>query len=141
MAVLAAVSAERGLAAPAGRLAEILAPYPTQVAAGSLMWLGSFSHHLGVLATTLGHRSEPESSFESAAQAHERMRATGGWPVPASSGRACSSLAASPGDDHTAGCLLAQSQAAARALDLAGIERRVAAPPRRRCEVVRASHA
>ncbi|HKN40253.1 MAG TPA: hypothetical protein VJ622_11905 [Acidimicrobiia bacterium] len=32
-----------------------------------------------------------------------------------------------PGDDHTAGCLLAQSQAAARALDLAGIERRVAA--------------
>ena len=127
MAVLAAVSAERGFAAPAGRLAEILAPYPTQVAAGSLMWLGSFSHHLGVLATTLGHRSEPESSFESAAQAHERMRATGGWPVPASSGRACSSLAASPATTTPPAACSLSHRPPPGALDLAGIERRVAA--------------
>ncbi|HKY78201.1 MAG TPA: AAA family ATPase [Acidimicrobiia bacterium] len=75
-AVLATVCSRLGDTEGAARLHDLLTPYANQVACHPGIWFGSYEHHLGLLATTLGRRSEAEAHFSRAAATHERLGAT-----------------------------------------------------------------
>jgi tetratricopeptide (TPR) repeat protein len=123
-ALLAIVCAEVGDADGAAVLTEVIAPYASQVASHPLMWLGSFSHHLGLLATTLGRWSEAEAHFRTAASTHERLGAPA-WLARTRLEWARMLLAgAEPGGGERAHDLLRQALGTARELGLANIERR-----------------
>jgi class 3 adenylate cyclase/tetratricopeptide (TPR) repeat protein len=78
LAVLAITCHALGDRPRAARLYELLLPYPDRnvlVARLPLGTLGSASHHLGLLATTLSRWDEAAAHFEAAIQAHARMAA------------------------------------------------------------------
>jgi class 3 adenylate cyclase len=75
-AVVATVCSRLDDADGAARLYEFLAPYADQVACHPGVWFGSYSHHLGLLATTLGRLPEADAHFAAAAATHERLGAS-----------------------------------------------------------------
>lgn len=75
-AVLASVSARLGDTEGAAQLYDLLAPYRSQVASHPGIWFGSYEHHLGLLARTLGRLPEADDHFARAAETHERLGAT-----------------------------------------------------------------
>ena len=75
-AVLATVCCRLGDADGAARLYDLLAPYANQVASHPGIWFGSYEHHLGLLATTLGRLPEADAHFARAAEIHQRLGAT-----------------------------------------------------------------
>ena len=75
-AVLATVCSRLGDTEGASRLYELLTPYADQVACHPGIWFGSYEHHLGLLARTLGRPSEAGAHFARAAEIHQRLGAT-----------------------------------------------------------------
>jgi tetratricopeptide (TPR) repeat protein len=75
-AVLAMVCSRLDDTDGAARLYELLAPYANQVASHPGIWFGSYAHHLGLLATTLGRLPDADAHFVAAAETHERLGAT-----------------------------------------------------------------
>ncbi|MGH9010791.1 MAG: hypothetical protein ACRDYF_13230 [Acidimicrobiia bacterium] len=75
-AVLATVCARLGDTHGAARLFDLIAPFANQIASHPGLWFGSYEHHLGLLATTLGRLPEAETHFARAAATHERLGAT-----------------------------------------------------------------
>jgi class 3 adenylate cyclase len=122
----AAVCAELGDRAAAGRLSELLAPYADRIAGNGVIWLGSVAHYLGGLATTLEHFEEAESYFAAGDAAHERLQAPG-WRARTRLARARLLLRRGrPEDAEEARQLLGQVVATARELGLVNLERRAA---------------
>ena len=74
-AILATVCAELGDVQAAPVLFEVIHPYRDQVASHPGLWCGSFSHHLGSLATTMNRFSEAEDYFRTAETVHRRTGA------------------------------------------------------------------
>ncbi|MGH8991199.1 MAG: hypothetical protein ACRDZ7_06705 [Acidimicrobiia bacterium] len=54
---------------------DLLEPYADLAAGHSLLFVGSVSHALGLLATTLGHLDEADGRFAAAHDMHERLEA------------------------------------------------------------------
>jgi class 3 adenylate cyclase/tetratricopeptide (TPR) repeat protein len=75
-AVLATVCSRIGDREGAAQLYELLTPYANQVASHPGIWFGSYEHHLGLLARTLGRVSEADGHFARAAEIHQRLGAT-----------------------------------------------------------------
>ena len=75
-AVLATVCCDLGDSRWAAGLFDRIGPYANQVASHPGVWFGSFSHHLGRLATTLDLLPEADAHFATAAATHERLGAT-----------------------------------------------------------------
>jgi class 3 adenylate cyclase/tetratricopeptide (TPR) repeat protein len=121
-AVLATVAADLGAKEDAAALVNTIAPYANQIASYPI-WLGSFSHHLGRLATTLEHFSEAEAYFLDAAAIHRNLGAPA-WL--ARTRLECGRMLLrrnSAGDAERARSLLRSALDDARALGLVGIER------------------
>lgn len=127
-----AFSAEVAHATHAVHMAEVLHPLLEPyarlcVVAGGVLFYGSVSHHLGLLAATLGRQGDAVSHLEQALRLHERM---GARPWTARSEIALAeqlSCRGAPGDAERAADLAAGALATARAL---GLER-IAASARR----------
>jgi class 3 adenylate cyclase/tetratricopeptide (TPR) repeat protein len=126
-ALWAEACAELGDTETAASLAEHITPHAVQMAYHPILWLGSFAHHLGRLATALGRPEEAEAHFATAVQTHERLQApvSLGWTrlhwahlLLARGG---------PGDAEAARELLGQTLATARELGLVNVERRAVA--------------
>lgn len=128
LAFAAEVAHATGDAATAERLHALLSPYARLcVVAGSLLFYGSVSHHLGILAATLERDDDALTHFERALDVHERMGARA-WT--ARTQLAMAELLArrgGAGDAERAADLAAAAVATARAL---GLER-IAAAARR----------
>lgn len=75
-AVLASVCSRLGDTEGAAQLYELLAPYANQVASHPGIWFGSYEHHLGLLAATLGRLPEADAHFARASETHRRLGAT-----------------------------------------------------------------
>jgi class 3 adenylate cyclase/tetratricopeptide (TPR) repeat protein len=75
-AALATVCCRLGDTHGAAPLFDLLAPYANQIASHPGIWFGSYEHHLGLLATTLGRLPEADAHFAAAAATHERLGAT-----------------------------------------------------------------
>lgn len=128
LAFASEVAHATGDAANADRLHALLSPYERLcVVAGSLLFYGSVSHHLGLLAATRRRDAEALSHFERALDVHERLGARA-WS--ARTQIAMAELLAqgrADGDAERAADLATAALAAARAL---GLER-IAASARR----------
>jgi class 3 adenylate cyclase/tetratricopeptide (TPR) repeat protein len=123
----AVVCAELGDRAAAVRLYRLLAPYSDRVAGQGIIWVGSVSHYLGVLAATLGRFDEAEAHLMAGDAAHERLGAPG-WRARTRLEWARLLLArGQPGDAERARQLAGQALATARELGLSNVERRAAA--------------
>jgi hypothetical protein len=123
----AAVCADLGDRAAAGRLYPLLAPYADRIAGNGVIWLGSVAHFLGVLATTLERFDDAEHHLAAAEAANARLAAPG-WLARTRLERARLLLRrGEPEDAGEARQLLDQVVATARELDLASLERRAAA--------------
>jgi class 3 adenylate cyclase/tetratricopeptide (TPR) repeat protein len=123
----AAVCADLGDRAAAGRLYPLLAPYADRIAGNGVIWLGSVAHFLGVLATTLERFDDAERHLAAAETANARLAAPG-WLARTRLERA--RLLLRRGEPEHAGearQLLDQVVATARELGLASLERRAAA--------------
>jgi class 3 adenylate cyclase/tetratricopeptide (TPR) repeat protein len=122
-AFCAEVCAHLGDRQRAKELHALLAPHAGQVVAQTVAALGSVSHYLGMLATTLGRYDEAEERFVAAAALHERMRAPG-WLARTRLEWARMLLARrEPGDADRAGELLVLALDTARQLGQGGVER------------------
>lgn len=112
----------------AALLHELLAPYERLcVVAGSLLFYGSVSHHLGLLATTRRRDEEALAHFDRALDTHERLGARA-WSARTQIARAELLVQRhADGDAERAADLAAAALATARAL---GLER-IAASARR----------
>jgi len=117
-----------GDAAKAERLQALLSPYARLcVVAGSLLFYGSVSHHLGLLAATRGRDEEALAHFERALDVHERMGARA-WSARTQIAMAELMMQRrAERDEERAADLVAAALATARAL---GLER-IAASARR----------
>jgi tetratricopeptide (TPR) repeat protein len=128
LAFAAEVAHATGNAATAERLHALLSPYARLcVVAGSLLFYGSVSHHLGILAATVGRDEDALVHLERARDVHERIGARA-WS--ARTELAMAELLArrgGAGDGDRAADLAAAAVATARAL---GLER-IAAAARR----------
>jgi tetratricopeptide (TPR) repeat protein len=125
-AVLATVCCQLGDTRGAARLLDLMAPYANQVASHPGLWFGSYAHHLGLLAATLGRPSEADAHFAAAATTHERLGAAT-WLARTRLEWARMLLTAGPAADRErARALLHQALATARQLGLLNIERRAA---------------
>ncbi|MGH8972172.1 MAG: hypothetical protein ACRD0C_03095, partial [Acidimicrobiia bacterium] len=121
-ALLAMLASELGSTGDAAALAGVIAPYADQVASYPI-WLGTFSHHLGRLATTLGLFAEAEAYFLDAAAAHQRLGAPA-WL--ARTRLECARMLLrrnGPADADRARSMLGGALGVARDLGLAGVER------------------
>ncbi|MGH2627991.1 MAG: hypothetical protein ACRDHY_15230, partial [Anaerolineales bacterium] len=126
MTDLASVCAHLGDAHWAAALSDQLAPYPNQLPTlthGGVVG-GSVAHHLGMLASTLGHYDEAEARFAAAAATHGRIGARS-WLARTRLEWARMLLTRrQPGDTDRAQELLGQALATARELGLGNVERR-----------------
>jgi tetratricopeptide (TPR) repeat protein len=124
LSVVAARTADQG---KSSTLAELLTPYADQIAGVAPLWLGSVSHFLGLLSTTLGRFEQADTNFSAAETAHERIGAPI-WLARTHLEWARMLLTRRHGGDaERARELLGQALATARALGLADIERRAVA--------------
>jgi class 3 adenylate cyclase/tetratricopeptide (TPR) repeat protein len=122
----AVVCGDLGDEAAAARLYPLLAPYADRIAGNGVIWIGSVSHHLGVLATTLGHFDEAGRHLAAADAAHERLGAPG-WRARTRLARARLLLRrGQPEDADQARQLLGEVIATARELGLVNLQRRAA---------------
>ena len=122
----AAAAAACGDARSAGALFELLAPYADQWAYGGPSDSGPVSHHLGALATVLGHYEEADAYFTAAAAFSERMGAKFSaaftdlaWGVMLAERNVA-------GDRERAHDLLTDARTAAATYGYAAVERRAA---------------
>ncbi|HZI37510.1 MAG TPA: AAA family ATPase, partial [Acidimicrobiia bacterium] len=123
----AAVCAELGDRGAAGRLHPLLTPYADRIAGNGVIWLGSVSHFLGVLATTLERFDDAERHLAAAEAVHDRLRAPG-WLARTRLERArLLRRRGGPEDADKVRRLLDLVMASARELGLASLERRAAA--------------
>jgi class 3 adenylate cyclase/tetratricopeptide (TPR) repeat protein len=121
--VLATVSAELGATREAAALMDVIGPYADQLASNPMVWFGSFSHHLALLARALERFSDADAYFRTAAVTHERIGAPA-WLARTRLEWARMLLGrAEPGDGERAHGLLRQALATAQELGLANIER------------------
>jgi tetratricopeptide (TPR) repeat protein len=105
-------------------LHQLIAPYPDQITGVGVLWRGSVSHYLGLLATTLGSFDGAEDHFSAAAATHERISAPI-WLARTRLEWARMLLARKDrGDAQRARALLDQAITTARALGLANVQRR-----------------
>lgn len=119
----ASVCATLGDRASADRLSTVLAPYADRIAGNGVIWLGSVSHYLGLLATTLERFDEAERHFAASEAAHERLQAPG-WRARTRLARAQLRLRRGrPEDADEARRLQGEVLAAARELGLFNLER------------------
>ena len=124
MTQLASVCAHLGDAEGAPVLHELLVPYQGQAASSGASWFGAVSHHLGLLATTLGHYEEAEERFAAAERTHEDF---GAVPWTARSRLEWAEMLVRrnrPGDGERALTLLNQALDTATRLGLGTIDRR-----------------
>jgi hypothetical protein len=123
-AVLATLCAELAYTPEASALVAVIAPYGNQIASNPMLWLGSFSHHLGLLAFTVGDFDEADSRFACAATAHDDL----GAPVWLARTRLewarMLLTRGRPGDAERARELLGEALDTARGLGLTNVERR-----------------
>ena len=124
LVVWAEVAARLGATGPAADLLDALAPCREHVVVNALAAFGSVGRASGMLAAALGRQAEADAHFAQALADHERLGAAAfairtrlDWGEALSRG-------ARPGDALRAGELLTEATAAARALGLAGLERR-----------------
>jgi len=126
-AALSLVCAELGCRAEAASLVDIIAPCADQVASHPTMWMGCFSHHLGVLERTLGRFSSAQDHFARAAETHARMDAPT-WLARTRLEWARMLLERrGPGDVDRARELVSQALATAKEFGLGGVERQAVA--------------
>jgi tetratricopeptide (TPR) repeat protein len=59
----------------AARLLDLLRPFSNQLAGQGILWWGSVSHYLGLLAATLERYDEAEARFAAAQSIHEQFAA------------------------------------------------------------------
>jgi tetratricopeptide (TPR) repeat protein len=135
LAFAAEVAHATGDAAKAELLESLLAPYARLcVVAGSLLFYGSVSHHLGLLAATRGRDEDALDHFERALDVHERIGARA-WNARTQLAMAdVLAKRRAAGDAERAADLAAAALATARALGLERIAvsaRRFEAPPLR----------
>ena len=123
VATSAAVCAQLGDTARAGRLIELLAPFADQlVTLTSLAYCGGVSHYLGMLAATLGDGGAADGWFAAAAALHRRIDAPG-WLARTQLEWGRSLVARGGRTDEAADLLRAAHDTAAR-LGMASVERR-----------------
>jgi len=124
MAVASEVCAGLGDVQQASVLSDHLAPYCELVAHNTASIVAAVTHHLGLLATTLGHYDEAEAHFAMASATHARMRA------PTLLARSRLEWArmllrrGGPGDATRAHTVRGQALTTARELGLGNVERR-----------------
>ena len=127
MTSLSVVAARTGDEARSAALHELIAPYSDQIAGVGPLWVGSVSHYLGLLGTTLGRFDEADAGFAAAEATHERIGAPA-WLARTRLEWARMLFArGQPGDPERARELLDQALATARDLGLGNVERRAAA--------------
>ena len=121
---LASICAYLGDAGRASVLHELLVPYQGRAAHSGATWFGAVSHHLGLLATTLGRYQEAEQRFAAAERLHEDF---GAIPWTARTRLLWAHMLLTRrqhGDTDRARELLGKALATARELGLAHVERR-----------------
>jgi DNA-binding SARP family transcriptional activator len=123
----AAVCAYLGDTARASVLYHALAPYEGRFPTPAAVAYRSVSHHLGLLATTLGRFDEAERHFSTAAAMHERIGAPAWLARTRLEWARLLGTRGRTGDAERAVELLGQARATARELGLGRIERRAAA--------------
>ena len=120
----AAVCSSLGDQSLAARLHNRLEPYADQLAGHAVLWGGSVSYYLGLLATTLERYEEAEARFAAAQTFHEQFAAPT-WLARTRLEWARMLLTRrQPGDDERARHLLGKALETARELGLANIDRR-----------------
>ena len=120
----AAVAAHLGDARHAERIEAALRPYAAQAVPFVVTPTPSVAHHLGLLATTLGHYDEADQRFREALAIHERIGAPHFIARTQVERAAMLLRRAEPGDDPQARELLGQALRTARELGLNRLERR-----------------
>jgi tetratricopeptide (TPR) repeat protein len=108
----------------AARLLDLLTPFSNQLAGQAVLWWGSVTHYLGLLAATLERHDEAEARFAAAQSIHEQFAAPT-WLARTRLEWARMLLSRhQPGDTDRAREFLGQALATARQLGLATVERR-----------------
>ncbi len=108
-------------------LHDLLVPYSDLIAGTPALWLGSVSHYLGLLATTLGRYDDAEARLAAAEVTHQRIGAPT-WLARTRLEWARMLLSRrQPGDTERARDLLDQALATARELGLTNVERQAVA--------------
>jgi tetratricopeptide (TPR) repeat protein len=121
----AAVCAHLGDADRALTLLQLIRPYDGQlVTMSSLAYCGAVSHHLGVLARTVGRHDDAERWLAAAAEVHERIGAPA-WLARSRLEQAVN-LRDVGGREPEVATLLGQAGATAARLGMSRVERRVA---------------
>jgi hypothetical protein len=105
-------------------LHELIAPYRDQIAGVGPLWVGSVSHFLGLLTTTLGSFGDAEGHFSAAAATHARISAPTWLARTRLEWARMLLVRRRPGDAEHAQRLLGQAGATARELGLVNVERR-----------------
>jgi hypothetical protein len=108
----------------AARLHALLEPYAGLLVGSALLWWGSISHYLGLLATTLEHYDEAEARFAAAQTVHEQFAAPTWLARTRLEWAGMLLIRRQPGDDERARHLLGQALHTAGQLGLATIERK-----------------
>ena len=124
IAQLASVCAHLRDTEQAPILQGLLAPYDTQGVTSGALFFGAVHHHLGLLASTLGHYDDADQRFAAAERLHEGFRVD---PWTARTRLEWAEMLArrnGPGDIERARSLLAQALATAADLALGTIDRR-----------------
>ena len=126
-ALWASACAELGDEEGAAVLVEALDPFADQMVSHPIIWLGSFSHYLGQLATTLRRYDEAEARFAHAAAIHQRLEAPVWLAWTRLEWARMLMARRAPDDAERAFELLRQALATARELGLVNVERRAVA--------------
>ncbi|HUR72929.1 MAG TPA: AAA family ATPase [Sporichthya sp.] len=120
----AAVAAHLGDPGHAERIEAALRPYAARAVPFVVSPTPSVAHHLGLLATTLGHYDEADQRFREALATHERIGAPHFTARTRLEWAAMLLARAEPGDDPQAREFLGQALGTARELGLTHLERR-----------------
>ncbi|HKY76017.1 MAG TPA: hypothetical protein VJS45_07750, partial [Acidimicrobiia bacterium] len=111
----------------AARLLALLRPLSNQIAGQAVVWWGSVSHYLGLLAATLERYDEAEAHFGAAQMTHEQFAAPTWLARTRLEWGRMLLTRRQPGDTERANELLAQALTTARDLGLGNVERRAVA--------------
>lgn len=123
----AAVAAHLDDARSAQAIDVALRPYAEQAVPFVVTPTPSVAHHLGLLATTLGHYEEADERFHDALAIHERIGAPHFAALTRLEQASMLLRRRAPGDDEQAHHLLGRALSTARELGLLNVKRRAAA--------------